>query len=174
VAVSIIPSAGPSAMTDEEVEVVAEELAKTGGVPWYPGRQQGSLMRLVTNRYRVQARAVVATLDRIGIRAEAGCSQDLRGEEPQGTSPGSPMHQVRPGATVVYHPLEDRRAYPCRIVEIQGDRAYLAPILRTCVGWVSLERLQPWADEMVLPPKEPAVAVMSGLSSGPSGDSKNG
>lgn len=32
-------------MTEEEVDVVAEELAKMGGTAWYPGRQQGSLLR---------------------------------------------------------------------------------------------------------------------------------
>jgi len=159
-------------MIDEEVEVVAEELAKIGGISWYPGRGQGPLMRVVTNRYRIQARA--RALDRIGIRAEADCSQDLRGEEPQEISPGSPRDRVRPGATVVYRPLGDQRAYPCRIVEIQGDRAYLAPILRTCAGWVSLERLQPSADEIVSPPKEPAVRIMFGLSSATSGDDKSG
>jgi hypothetical protein len=161
-------------MIGEEVEVVAEELAKVGGISWYPGREQGPLMRVVTNRYRAQARAVIATLDRIRKYAEPDCSQDLKGEEPQGISPGSLRDRVRPGATVVYRPLGDQRAYPYRIVEIQGDRAYLAPILRTCVGWVSLERLQPSADEMVSPLKEPAAEISSGLSSSTSSDGKNG
>jgi hypothetical protein len=31
-------------MTDEEIEVVAEELAKSGGLSWYPGRTPGPLM----------------------------------------------------------------------------------------------------------------------------------
>ena len=82
--------------------------------------------------------------------------------------------QFHPGATVIYRPLGDRRAYPCRIVEIQGDRTYLAPILRTCVGWVSLERLQPSADETVPSLKEPAAAVVSALRSATSGDGENG
>lgn len=28
-------------MTEDEVEVVAAELAKAGGVGWYPGRERG-------------------------------------------------------------------------------------------------------------------------------------
>jgi hypothetical protein len=40
-----------SAVTDE-VQIVAEELAKVGGVSWYPGRGPGSLTRVVTDRYR--------------------------------------------------------------------------------------------------------------------------
>jgi hypothetical protein len=39
-------------MTDEEIEVVAEELAKRDGSSWYPGRMQGPLTRLVTDYYR--------------------------------------------------------------------------------------------------------------------------
>ena len=39
-------------MTDEEIEVVAEELAKRDGLSWYPGRRQGPLTRLVTDYYR--------------------------------------------------------------------------------------------------------------------------
>jgi len=39
-------------MTDEDIEVVAEELAKRDGLSWYPGRRQGPLTRLVTDCYR--------------------------------------------------------------------------------------------------------------------------
>jgi hypothetical protein len=35
-------------MTEKEVEIVAEELAKIGGAAWYPGRQQGPFLREVT------------------------------------------------------------------------------------------------------------------------------
>jgi hypothetical protein len=128
-------------MTVEEVEVVAGKLAKVGGVSWYPGRQQGPLMQVVTDRYRAQARVVIAALERIRTGSEPTCSQDLGGDGPQKIISGVSSDQVRPGATVIYRPLGDRRTSPCRIVEIQGDRTYLAPILRTCVGWVSLERL---------------------------------
>ncbi len=163
-----------SAVTDEEVQIVAEELAKVGGVSWYPGREPGPLMRAVTDRYRAQARVVIAALERIRTGSEPTCSQDLGGDGPQKIISGVSSGQVRPGATVIYCPIGDRRASPCRIVEIQGDRAYLAPILRTCVGWVSLEWLQPSADERVPSLKEPAAAVVSALSSATSRDGENG
>ncbi|KAB0264995.1 hypothetical protein FEZ63_20515 [Microvirga brassicacearum] len=51
-------------MTDEEVEIVALELAKVGGLSWYPGREKGVLLRAVTERYRDQARAAIAAFDR--------------------------------------------------------------------------------------------------------------
>jgi hypothetical protein len=43
---------------------------------------------------------------------------------------------------VIYRPAGDQRAYECRVVEIRGSQAYLAPILRTCIGWISIENLQ--------------------------------
>ncbi len=45
-------------MTDEEIEVVAEELARSSGLSWYPGRVQGLLIRLVADRSHEQARAL--------------------------------------------------------------------------------------------------------------------
>jgi hypothetical protein len=49
---------------------------------------------------------------------------------------------IRPGATVIYRPAGDQRAYPCRVVKIRSSEAYLAPILRTCIGRISIETLQ--------------------------------
>ena len=48
-------------MTEEEIEIVAEELAKIGGVTWYPGREKGTLMRVVCDRYRDRARVATQT-----------------------------------------------------------------------------------------------------------------
>jgi hypothetical protein len=33
------------------------------------------------------------------------------------------------------------------VVEIEGNRAYLAPILRACTDWVSVEHLAPSTQE---------------------------
>jgi hypothetical protein len=151
-------------MVDEEVEVVAEELAKIGGVPWSLGRQPGPLMHGVTDRYRAQARVVIAALEWIRTGSEPTCAQDLGGDGSQKIISGVSGDQFRPGATVIYRPLGDRRTYPCRVVEIQGERAYLAPILRTCIGWISIERLQSATDEA-----DAAVA-----ESAMSGDGNNG
>jgi hypothetical protein len=50
-------------MTDEEVEIVAQELAKIGGTSWYPGREPGAILRPVTDRYRDQARVIIRAFD---------------------------------------------------------------------------------------------------------------
>jgi hypothetical protein len=131
-------------MTEEEVEVVAEELAKIGGTAWYPGRQPGPLLRKVTERYRKQARVVIAALERMRASSEAVVSPDpIVGEnhEVDKASRTDAIPDIRPGATVIYRPAGDQRAYPCRVVEIRGSQAYLAPILRTCIGWISIESL---------------------------------
>ena len=54
-------------MTEEEIEIVAEELAKIGGVAWYPGRETGTLVRVVCDRYRDRAKVAIAALDRYRI-----------------------------------------------------------------------------------------------------------
>jgi hypothetical protein len=133
-------------MTEEEIEVVAEELAKIGGVTWYPGRERGTLMRVVCDRYRDRARVAIEALERHRAARQASVSQD--NEKPATLSTiSAPVSlandDIRPGATVIYRPPGDRRAYPCRVVEIKGNRAYLAPILRACTEWVSIEHLMP-------------------------------
>jgi hypothetical protein len=60
------------------------------------------------------------------------------------SKPHPPVQEdIRPGTTVIYRPPGDRRAYSCRVVEIEGNRAYLTPILRACTEWVSIEHLVP-------------------------------
>ena len=140
-------------MTEEEIEIVAEELAKIGGVAWYPGREKGTLMRVVCDRYRDRARVAIEAIDRYRAsqQASAALSQDNRRacKLPQKEEPSrSDAHEdIRPGATVIYRPPGDRRAYSCRVVEIEGNRAYLAPILRACTDWVSIEHLVPSPQE---------------------------
>lgn len=129
-------------MTEEEIEIVAEELAKIGGVSWYPGREQGTLMRVVTDRYRDRARVAIEALDRYRASRTTSVLQDNGDREPFTPSPAA-QNEIKPGSTVVYRPPGDRRAYPCRVVEIEGSRAYLAPILRACTDWVSIEHLTP-------------------------------
>jgi hypothetical protein len=60
-------------MNDEEIEIVAQELAKIGGTSWYPGRQAGRMLRVVSERYRDQARALIRALDN---------HQQIRGSTP--------------------------------------------------------------------------------------------
>jgi hypothetical protein len=135
-------------MTDEEIAVVAEELARSGGPSWYSGRVQGLLMRVLTDQYREQARVVITALDH--LRTGGGDTSqvpDARRDGTPATFRRNPISDVPPGATIIYHPSGEQRAYPCRVVEIWGDRAYLAPILRTCAGWVSMERLETTTDD---------------------------
>lgn len=127
-------------MTEEEIEVVAEELAKAGGVAWYPGRETGALLKVVSDRYRDRARAAIGALERHRAQVDALVVQDnATAPPPPATETGDA--DIRPGSTVIYRPPGDRRAYPCRVVEIKGNRAYLAPILRACTDWVSIEHI---------------------------------
>lgn len=145
-------------MTEEEIEIVAEELAKVGGVSWYPGREQGALMRVVTDRYRDRARVAIEALDRYRTSQQASTAHDTSVLQDNGHSdPCTPSqslralsHEIKPGSTVVYRPPGDRRAYSCRVVEIEGSRAYLAPILRACTDWVSIEYLTPQVETQSL------------------------
>ena len=133
-------------MTEEEVEIVAEELAKVGGLSWYPGREEGSLMRVVTDRYRDRARVAIAALERFRANKLAAIAQDRRASENRPANDylaSIEGDDIKPGATVIYRPPGDRRSYSCRVVEIEGNRAYLAPILRACTDWVSVEHLVP-------------------------------
>lgn len=133
-------------MTEEEIEVIAEELAKIGGTSWYPGREQGPLLRLVSDRYREQARAVIVLIDRLRASRDAAVPQDNPGSAPHDGSERPALNasdHLRPGARVIYRPPGDRRAYPCQIVEIRGQKVYLAPVVRNCVGWIAMEYLLP-------------------------------
>jgi hypothetical protein len=133
-------------MTEEEIEVVAEELAKIGGLSWYPGRTQGPLLRPVNERYRDRARVAIAALDR--LRAARGHSVP-----PQASATGGSVSQsaseidhgdgLQVGAVVVYRPPGDQRAVTCRIEKMEEGRAYLVPCTKPDFGWVSLDDLTP-------------------------------
>src|SRR3712207_8438264 len=49
---------------------VAQELAKVGGLSWYPGRTRGPLLRSVGERYRDRARVAIAALERLKASKE--------------------------------------------------------------------------------------------------------
>jgi hypothetical protein len=135
-------------MTEEEIEAVAEELAKIGGVSWYPGRAPGPLLRVVSERYRDRARVAIAALDR--LRAANGAAAAHRAsshasdyDEPGSSAPGD---ELQVGAIVVYRPPGDQRAIPCRVEKLDEGRAYLVPCPRPDVGWVAIDSLVPAKD----------------------------
>ncbi len=125
-------------MTEEEVEVVAQEMAKIGGVTWYPGRTDGAVLRVVNQRYRDRARVAIAALER--LRAGKAISNET--SPPQDSTPSAnPSLQV--GAIVVFRPPGDRRTITCRIEKLEEGRAYLVPCPKPDIGWISLDNLQP-------------------------------
>jgi hypothetical protein len=128
-------------MTDEEVEAVAAELAKAGGVSWHPGQERGPL-KLVIDRYRDRARLAIAALERVrAAKQEVSPSQDkVEQRQPSATAnrePGS-RDVVSAGSLVLYRPPGDKRTYTYRVKKVDGNRAYLVPEIPTCIGWVDL------------------------------------
>jgi hypothetical protein len=135
------PGAG---VTDEEIEAVAEELAKAGGTSWYPGRTRGALLRSVGERYRDRARLAIAALDRVRAgHGDGPSSQPSETVSLPGHAAVSDSGGIQVGATVVYRPPGDQRAITCRIERLEDGRAYLVPIARADIGWVALESFDP-------------------------------
>jgi hypothetical protein len=132
-------------MTDEEVDWVAAELAKAGGVSWYPGRERGPL-KVVSDRYRDRARLAIAALERYrAAKQDAALANNVEDSQREPDTNERPRpaseNSIMPGTTVLFRPPGDQRAYPCRVEKIEGGRAYLVPDIKTCTGWVDLERL---------------------------------
>ena len=138
-----VPRLG-SHMTDEEIDAVAEELAKIGGLSWYPGRTQSPLLRAVSERYRDRARVAIAALDRLrASRGKVGVPQGPALKAPSADdTPHPPQNDLQVGVIVVYRPPGERRAIPCRIEHLEERRAYLVPCPKPDIGWVKLNSLQ--------------------------------
>ena len=131
-------------MTDDEVEAVAAELAKAGGVSWHSEQERGPF-KLVMDRYRDRARLAIAALERVRAAKQGrpsgqinvgqhGCSAETNREAYSG-------NVVSVGSLVLYRPPGDQRTYPCRVEKVDGNLAYLVPEIPTCTGWVDLESL---------------------------------
>jgi hypothetical protein len=141
--------AGELVMTEDEVEAVAAELAKSGGVSWHNGQERGPL-KLVMNRYRDRARAAIAALERVQA-AKRALTSDPSGIEPIGSDMDAKLRavpdedvsneKVSIGSLVLYKPPGDQRTYPCRIQRVEGTRVYLVPEIPACTGWVDLQGL---------------------------------
>jgi len=130
-------------MTEEEIERVAELLAKVGG-SWFPERT-GPALRVVNNRHRDVARLILAELDRAKAAKEeadslasAAADNSSRGDSYTFANEG----QLHVGAMVVYRPPGEKRAITCTIERMDHGRAYLVPVHRE-IGWVSTHTLLP-------------------------------
>ena len=132
-------------MTEDEVEAVAVELAKAGGVGWYPGRERGPLKH-VADRSRDRARLAIAALNRLRAGqqgAGAADSIDISPYEPSSSAPSRSLseHSLQVGGVVLYRPPGDRRAYPCRVNMVEGSRVHLIPDIKACTGWIDVAQL---------------------------------
>ncbi|WP_457092589.1 hypothetical protein [Microvirga sp. P5_D2] len=131
-------------MTDDEVEAVAVELAKAGGISWHPGKERGPL-KVVMDRYRDRARLALAAFERVRAAKQVTSPDPVEGEErrsnPKATLELITGDAVSAGSLVLYRPPGDKRMYPCRIKKVDGGRAYLEPEIPSCTGWVDLENL---------------------------------
>lgn len=131
-------------MTDDEVEAVAVELAKAGGVSWHSGQERGPL-KLVMDRYRNRARLAIATLERVQAAKQAHPPDPTAIEPGSWHLPASLDHasheEVAVGSLILYRPPGDKRTYPCRVQQVEGNRVYLVPEIPTCTGWVDLANL---------------------------------
>jgi hypothetical protein len=128
-------------MTDDEIQIVAEELAKIGGLSWYPGRPSGAFVRAVSEGYLEQARTVITTLDgmraskpQVSIEQERTPARSQSHEQPTSV----PRDKLRVGAVVEYHPPMDKRTITCRIEELDEGHARLEPLAKPDIGWVVL------------------------------------
>src|SRR5215213_1539773 len=128
-------------MTDDEIEAVAAELAKAGGVSWHSGQERGPL-KLVMDRYRDRARLAIATLERARAAKQGTSPGQSEVVEPGSSAKANlePVSRdvVSAGSLVLYRPPGDKRTYPCRVEKVNGSCAYLVPELPTCTGWVNL------------------------------------
>jgi hypothetical protein len=131
-------------VTEDEIEFIAAEMAKAGGTAWYPGRDKGPLLRLVSDRYRDRARLMIAALDRYRAGRQ-DAAEDKDSSQPQAdANPNSGADErVQVGSLIVYRPKGDHRAYPCRVQKLDGSRAYVVPEIPSCTGWVDVQELLP-------------------------------
>ncbi len=128
-------------MTEDEVEAVAAELAKAGGLSWHSGKEYGPV-KLVMERYRDRARLAIAALERIRAGQHNIAPAPDAGEplNASAKADSEAVHgdTVAAGSLVLYRPPGDQRTYACRVELVEGSRAYLIPELPTCTGWVDL------------------------------------
>lgn len=128
-------------MTEDEVEAIAELLAKVGGT-WYPERTRPAL-RTINKRHWDVAKLVLAELEQLRATDQEAGSTD--GSTQERSDEANVVNlvgndQLYVGATVVYRPPGEKRAITCSIEKMEQGRAYLVPAHRE-IGWVSTQTL---------------------------------
>jgi hypothetical protein len=142
-------------MTEQEVEVVAEELAKIGGLSWYPGRERGPVVKIVCERYRDRARVAIAALERLRAEESGDASVSAPSDPDLNGDHALPSYgRLQLGSVVIYRAPGDRRAYACQVVRLEANRAYLVPCPRPDVGWVEIDGPSVPMSEDVPPARE--------------------
>lgn len=128
-------------MSEEEVELVAELLAKIGGT-WNPERTQPA-SRIVGNRHREVARLVLDAVERSKATSRDVEEHVVSGEASEDDAVRDAKgNRLYVGANVVYQPPGDKRTLACRVEKMEQGRAYLVPTQRE-IGWVSTHTLLP-------------------------------
>lgn len=133
---------GNCKVTEDEIKVVAELLAKIGG-NWYPERADSS-SRPIGNRHRDVARLIIGAVERARAPRRNATDTDIASDmslDGQGAD-ATEAAELRVGDTVMYLPPGDKRTIACRIEKMEDGRAYVVPDQRE-VGWVSTHTLLP-------------------------------
>jgi hypothetical protein len=129
-------------LTEEDIRLVAEVLAKIGG-NWSPERAQ-SAPRTVNNRHREVARIIIAAVERAKAANQSATKEGSAPDRSRDarTTNGAEGGDLHVGASVVYRPPGDKRTLACRIEKLEDGRAYVIPEHRE-IGWVSTHSLLP-------------------------------
>lgn len=124
-------------MTEQEVEAVAELLAKVGS-SYYPERTKPTL-RTINSKHREIAQLVLDALEQV-----RGTQQDAANDRSNGGNSFNfaDADLLYVGAAVVYRPPGEKRAITCLIEKMEHGRAYLVPAQQE-IGWVPTHTLSP-------------------------------
>jgi len=128
-------------MTEDEVEAIAELLAKVSGT-WYPERTRPAL-RTIGKRHRDVAQLILAELEQ--LRGAEQAVETMDGQTLERLDEASAFNfagedQLYVGASVVYRPPGEKRAITCWVEKMEQGRAYLVPVHQE-IGWVSTHTL---------------------------------
>lgn len=132
-----LEATGGRRLTEDEIELVADLLAKIGGT-WHPD-QTRQAPRPISRRHRDIARLIVGAVERSRAKTQS-VAEDA--SVSHGSGEARTASRLCVGSTVVYSPPGDQRTLTCRIERMDNGRAYVVPTSRE-IGWVSTHTLLP-------------------------------